>query len=118
MSRDQKLTAAQRDEIVVRLAAFETPYEIRSWLKREHGITGPCSEGTARSIAIPTWRRLRSLREAVSPQFIDHAKDRTGEIGGGLHQLVCASSFKLVPGPITQSTPRPRIPTACAPEIS
>lgn len=39
MSRDQKLTVAQRDEIVVRLAAFEAPCEIRNILKQELGIT-------------------------------------------------------------------------------
>jgi hypothetical protein len=39
MSRDQKLTQAQRDQIVVRLAAFEAPREIRTILKQELGIT-------------------------------------------------------------------------------
>jgi hypothetical protein len=32
---------------------------------------------------------------------IDHREDRTGEIGRGIHQMVCASSFKLVSGTIT-----------------
>ena len=39
MSRDQKLTVAQRDQIVVRLAAFEAPCEIKNSLKHELGIT-------------------------------------------------------------------------------
>ena len=38
MSRDQKMTKAHRDEIVVRLAAFESPREIKDIVKREHGI--------------------------------------------------------------------------------
>jgi hypothetical protein len=32
---------------------------------------------------------------------IDHREDRTGEIGRGIHQLVCAGSFKFVSGTIT-----------------
>jgi hypothetical protein len=39
MSWDQKLTQAQRDQIVVRLAAFEASCEIRNIIKREFGIT-------------------------------------------------------------------------------
>jgi len=71
MSRDQKLTAAQRDEIVVRLAAFETPYEIRSWLKREHGITIShqfiCYLDPTRTPRCPEkWRRrFFAVRDAV-----------------------------------------------------
>src|SRR5271165_2605766 len=32
---------------------------------------------------------------------IDHREDGTGEIGRGIQQLVCASSFKFVSGTIT-----------------
>jgi transposase InsO family protein len=32
---------------------------------------------------------------------IDYREDRTGEIGRGIHQLVCASSFKFVSSTIT-----------------
>jgi hypothetical protein len=32
---------------------------------------------------------------------IDHREDRTGEIGRGIHQPVCAGSFKFVSGTIT-----------------
>ena len=63
MSRDRKLTAAQRDEIVVRLAAFETPCEIRDSLKREHGITIShhfiCSLEPTRTPARPPTMRTR-----------------------------------------------------------
>ena len=38
MAREPKLNAAQRDEIVVRLAAFKSPREISDFIKREHGI--------------------------------------------------------------------------------
>ena len=38
MAREPKLNPAQRDEIVVRLAAFETPRAISDSIKREHGI--------------------------------------------------------------------------------
>ena len=31
----------------------------------------------------------------------DHREDRTGEIGRGIYQLVCASGFKFVSGTIT-----------------
>ena len=32
---------------------------------------------------------------------IDHREDRSGEIGRGFHQLVCAGSLKFVSGTIT-----------------
>jgi hypothetical protein len=32
---------------------------------------------------------------------IDHREDRRSEIGRGIHQLVCASSFKFVSGTTT-----------------
>ena len=32
---------------------------------------------------------------------IDHREDRTGEIGGRIHQLVCAGGLKFVPCAIT-----------------
>lgn len=32
---------------------------------------------------------------------VHHREDRTGEIGRAIHQLVCARSFKFVPGPVT-----------------
>jgi hypothetical protein len=38
---------------------------------------------------------------------IDHREDGTGEIGRGIHQLVCASSFKFVSGTITPEHAKP-----------
>jgi hypothetical protein len=71
MSRDQKLTAAQRDQIVVRLAAFEAPCEIKRSIKRELGITlshqGICRLDPTRFPRCPEkWRRrFFAVREAI-----------------------------------------------------
>ena len=71
MSRDQKLTVAQRDQIVVRLAAFEGPCEIRNSVKREHGITLShqyiCRMDPTRNPKCPErWRRrFFDVREAI-----------------------------------------------------
>jgi hypothetical protein len=71
MSRDQKLTVAQRDQIVVRLAAFEAPCEIRTIIKREFGITIShqyiCQLDPTRNPGCPErWRRrFFAVREAI-----------------------------------------------------
>lgn len=71
MSRDQKLTAAHRDQIVVQLAAFEAPCAIRDSLKRELGITIShqyiCQLDPTRNPRCPEkWRRrFFAVREAI-----------------------------------------------------
>ena len=71
MSRDQKLTVAQRDQIAVRLAAFEGPCEIRNSVKRELGITLShqyiCRLDPTRYPKCPEkWRRrFFAVREAI-----------------------------------------------------
>jgi len=71
MSRDQKLTVAQRDQIVVRLAAFEGPCEIRNSVRRELGITLShqyiCRMDPTRNPKCPEkWRRrFFAVREAI-----------------------------------------------------
>ena len=71
MSRDQKLTAAQRDQIVVRLAGFEAPCEIRNSLGQELGITIShqyiCQLDPTRNQKCPEkWRRrFFAVRDAI-----------------------------------------------------
>jgi hypothetical protein len=71
MSRDQKLTVAQRDQIVVRLAAFEGPCEIKNSVRRELGITLShqyiCRMDPTRNPKCPEkWRRrFFAVREAI-----------------------------------------------------
>ena len=71
MSRDQKLTAAHRDQIVVRLAGFEAPCEIRNSLSQELGITIShqyiCKLDPTRNPRCPEKRRRRffAVREAI-----------------------------------------------------
>jgi|EndMetStandDraft_4_1072995.scaffolds.fasta_scaffold187676_2 hypothetical protein len=71
MPHDQKLNEAQRDQIVVRLAAFEAPMEICRSLQRELGITITrqyiCRLDPTRNPRCPEKRRRRffAVREAI-----------------------------------------------------
>jgi hypothetical protein len=71
MSRDQKLTQAQRDQIVVRLAAFEGACEIKKSVERELGITIShqyiCQLDPTRNSRCPEkWRRrFFAVRDAI-----------------------------------------------------
>ena len=63
MAREPKLSPAQRDEIVVRLAAFESPRAISDHIKREHGI------GISR-------RYIRSLDPTGNPKCPEKSRRR------------------------------------------